>query len=44
MKFEFNLANGLREKIVLFNILMGLQYERPKLKGQRSILTFRTCL
>ena len=23
-----------------FNILMGLQYERPKLKGQRSTLTF----
>ena len=23
-----------------FNILMGLQYEQPKLKGQRSTLTF----
>ena len=27
-----------------FNILMGLQYERPKLKGQRSALTFGTYL
>ena len=25
-----------------FNILMGLQYERSKLKGQRSTLTFGT--
>ena len=30
MKFEFNWANDL----------MGLQYERHKLKGQGSILTF----
>ena len=27
-----------------FNILMGLQYERPKLTGQRSTLTFWTYL
>ena len=27
-----------------FDILMGLQYERPKLKGQRSTLTFETYL
>ena len=27
---------------ICFNILMGLQYEGPKLKGQRSALTFRT--
>ena len=27
-----------------FNILMGLQYERPKLKGQRSTLTVWTYL
>ena len=27
-----------------FNILMGLQYEQPKLKGQRSTLTFWTYL
>ena len=40
MKFEFNCANGLREPKTMFNILMGLQYERPKLKGQRSTLTF----
>ena len=33
MKFEFNLSNGLFRKLC-FNILMGLQYERPKLKGQ----------
>ena len=27
-----------------FNILMGPQYERPWLNGQRSTLTFETCL
>ena len=27
-----------------FNILMGLKYERPWLKGQRSTLTFETYL
>ena len=27
---------------ICFNILMGLQYERHKLKGQRSTLTFGT--
>ena len=27
-----------------FNILMGLQYERPWLKGQRPALTFGTYL
>ena len=42
MKFEFNWTDGLRENC--FNILMGLQYERPKLKGQRSTLTFGTYL
>ena len=43
MKIEFNWANGYREKLC-FNILMGLQYNRPKLKGQRSTLTFGTYL
>ena len=27
-----------------FNILLGPQYERPRLKGQRSTLTFETNL
>ena len=40
MKFEFNWTDGFVRKLC-FNILMGLQYERPKLKGQRSTLTFR---
>ena len=35
MKFEFNWANVLLRKLC-FNILMGLQYEPPKLKGQRA--------
>ena len=35
MKFEFNWAHGLWENC--FNILMGPQYERPWLKGQRSV-------
>ena len=39
MKFELNQANRL-----CFNILMGPQYERPWLKGQRSTLTFETYL
>ena len=39
MKFEFNWANGFLRKLC-FNILMGLQYERPKLKDQRATLTF----
>ena len=43
MKFEFNWANGLWENYVFF-ILMRLQYERPKLEGQRSTLTFGTYL
>ena len=38
MKFEPNWANGLS------NILMGPQYERPWLKGQRSTMTFETYL
>ena len=33
MKFEFNWLRGFREKICL-NTLIGLQYERPWLKGQ----------
>ena len=37
---EFNWLNGFWENC--FNILMGLQYERPWLKGQRSSLTFGT--
>ena len=41
MKFEFNLANGFVRKLC-FNTLMGLQYERPMMKGQRSTLTFGT--
>ena len=43
MKFEFNWANGLWKKL-RFNILIGPQYERPWLKGQRSTLTFETYL
>ena len=43
MYFEFNWANGF-VRIPCFNILMGLQYERPKLKGQMSTLTFGTYL
>ena len=31
-------------KKLCFNILMGRQYERPWLKGQRSTLTFETYL
>ena len=38
MNFEFDWVNGL------CNIMMGPQYERPKLKGQRSTLTFGTYL
>ena len=37
MKFKFNWTDG-------FNILMGLQYEQPKLKGQRPTLTFGSYL
>ena len=40
MKFEFNWANWFVRKLC-FNILMGLQYERPKLKGQRSTFQVR---
>ena len=40
MKFELNWAN----RKLCFNILMGPQYERPWLKGQRSTLTFETYL
>ena len=43
MKFEFNWAKGFVRKLCL-NILMGLQYERPELKGQRPTLTFDTYL
>ena len=42
MKFEFNWPNGCEK--TMFYILMRLQYERPWLKGQRSILTFETYL
>ena len=38
MKLEFIWGN------VCFNILIGIQYERPKLKGQMSTLTFGTYL
>ena len=43
MKFEFNWATDLARKLC-FNILMRLQYERPKLEGQRTTLTFGTYL
>ena len=39
----FQLANSCLRKIC-FNMLMGLQYKRPWLKGQRSTLTFETYL
>ena len=38
MKFEFNLSK------LRFNILVGLQYEWPWLKDQRSTFTFGTYL
>ena len=38
MKFEFNWANACGK--TMFNILIGLQCERPKLKGQKSTLSF----
>ena len=41
VKFEFNLW-FLRK--VRLDIFIGLQYERPWLKGQRTILTFATYL
>ena len=37
MKFEINWANVRK---LCLNILMRLQYEQPKLEGQRSTLTF----
>ena len=40
MKFEFN---WLLRKLS-FNVLMGLQYERPWLERKRSTLTFETYL
>ena len=40
MKFDFNWPSGSRK--LCFNLLMGLQYEQPWLKGQRSTLTFET--
>ena len=39
MKFGFNWPRKL-----CFNMLMGLQYKPPLLKGQRSTLTFETYL
>ena len=42
MKFEFMWPNVFLENCL--NILMGLQYEGPWLKDQRSILTFGTYL
>ena len=39
MKFDFHWPSGSEK-----NMLMGLQYERPWLKGQRSTLTFETYL
>ena len=42
MKFGFNWQSGFWENC--FDILMGIQYERPWLKGQRSTLTFETYL
>ena len=39
----FQLAMWFLSKL-LFNVLIGLQYERPWLKGQRSTLTFETYL
>ena len=38
MKFEFNWPSEFRENC--FNILMGLQYERPWPKDQRLTLAF----
>ena len=43
MKFELG-QWFVRKILVCFNILMGPQYERPRLKGQRSTLTFETYL
>ena len=43
MKFEFNWLSGFL-RILYFYMLMGLQYERPWLIGQRSTLTFETYL
>ena len=43
MKFGFNWPSDFLEKLY-FNMLMGLQYERPWLKGQRSTLTFESNL
>ena len=43
MKFELSLGQWFVRKLC-FNILMRLQYERPKLEGQRSTLTFGTYL
>ena len=42
MKFDFKWPRIVGEHC--FNMLMGLQYKRPWLKGQRSILTFETYL
>ena len=43
MKFDFPLASWFLRKLCL-NMLMGLQYEQPWLKNQRSTLTFETYL
>ena len=43
MKFGFNWPRIVLRK-VCFNMLMGLQYKPPLLKGQRSTLTFETYL
>ena len=43
MKLEFNWAKWFGRKLC-FKILIGLQYEQPKLSGQRSTLTFGTYL
>ena len=40
MKFDFKLF----VRKLCFNMLMGLQYERPWLKVQMSTLTFETYL
>ena len=37
MKFEFNWANGFGK--LCFNILMGLQYERPKVDLDLAIVS-----
>ena len=39
----FQLAKWFLRKLC-FNVLMGLEYERPWLKDQRSTLTFDTYL